>query len=273
MHFLVIIASARRNGNSDILGRIAVRYALKHNIDSGEVVYLKDFCLQQCRGCLKCLNGSKPCPLEDGLYRLLDIINDADRMLLIAPVYVLTIPGTLKLLLDRYLAISRYLDAAKTKPAASIGVAALPEWHQFQLPLMNIALLALGRKVASSKIVYAAGPGEVLVNDSVATVQDTVCKLIDYQDEPYRSITTDRCPVDYNTVFEHLAGDRFRCPVCLTPATLSDKGFEFKASDLNNHRWTQMHLRDHFENWILRTRPRFKSMLKEIMQEKRKLGL
>jgi multimeric flavodoxin WrbA len=273
MHFLVIVASARRNGNSDLLGRLAVRYALKQDMDSAEVVYLKDFELKQCRGCLTCLNKAKQCPLQDDLYSLLNILKDADKMLLIAPVYVLTIPGTLKLLLDRYLAISQYLDIQDARPAASIGVAALAEWHQFHLPLMNLLLLALGRRVVDSIVVYAAGPGEVLINDSVATAQETIVKLIHYKDGPYESLIKDYCPIDYNRMFEHVEGSTFRCPVCLTPATLHSNGYQFKAEDLNNHRWTKMKLQDHFENWILETRPRFKAMLKEIIQEKRKIGL
>jgi multimeric flavodoxin WrbA len=273
VHFLVIVASARRRGNSDLLGHLALRQAFKHDIDSGEIVYLKDFELQQCRGCLTCLKEDQKCPLEDDLYRLLGIIQDAGKLLLIAPVYVLTIPGTLKLLLDRYLAISQYLNAQTTGHAASIGVAALADWHQFQQPLMNLLLLALGRRVVSSAVVYGAGPGEVLLNDSVAAVQSTVTELIDHKDEPYESVTQDYCPIDRSRMFEHVDGDKFRCPICLTPATLSKEGYRFRAEDLNNHRWTGIKLQNHFENWILKTRPRFKEMLRQIVQEKRKLGL
>ena len=273
MHFLVIVASERRHGNSDILGRLAVRHALKHDIDSGEIVYLKDFELKQCRGCLTCLKEDRRCPLNDDLYRLLGIIQEADKLLLIAPVYVLAVPGKLKLLLDRYLAISQYLKMTSAGHAASIGVAALEDWHQFQQPLMNLLLLALGRRVAASVVVYGAGPGEVLVNSSVKDMRSVVAGLIGYQDEPYVSLTQDYCPIDYNRMFEHVAGNTFRCPICLTPATWSDQGYHFKAEDLNNHRWTGTRLKDHFENWILKTRPRFKTMLKQIMQEKRKLGL
>ena len=101
MHFLVIVASERRNGNSDLLGRFAVRYALKSGMDSGEVIYLKDFRIEECRGCLNCLKDDHECSIDDDLYRLLDILRDADRLLLVAPVYMLSIPGKLKVLMDR----------------------------------------------------------------------------------------------------------------------------------------------------------------------------
>jgi len=273
MHFLTIVASERRNGNSDLLGRFALRYALKSGGDSGEIVYLKGFELKQCQGCLNCLKPGHKCKIEDDLYRLLDIIKDADRLLLIAPVYVLSIPGKLKLLLDRFLAISSYLNTQDASPAVSVGVAALPEWDQFQLPLMNILLLTLGRQVVDSLIVYGAGPGEVLLNDSVVAVQSSVDMLVESQGARYESGVRNCCPVDYNTLFEHIENDRFRCPVCLTPAKLTPEGYYFKADDLKNHRWSQRKLHDHFENWILKTRPHFKTMLKEIMRRKKELGL
>lgn len=273
MHFLVIVASERRNGNSDLLGRLAVRQAFKHEIDSAEIAYLKDFELKQCKGCLTCLKEDQKCPLDDDLYRLLDIIQDADKLLLVAPVYVLTIPGKLILLLDRYLAISQYLTTPAAGHAASIGIAALEDWHQFQQPLMNLFLLALGRRVVASAVVYGAGPGEVLINSGAKVLQSAVTRLIDYGDEPYVSLTEDHCPIDYNRMFEHVDGNTFRCPVCLTPATWSNEGYRFKAEDLNNHRWTGAKLQHHFENWIMKTRPRFKAMLRQIMQEKRNLGL
>jgi len=272
MHFLAIVASERRNGNSDLLGRLAIRYALKVGADSGEMIYLKDYDIKQCRGCLNCISKQQKCRLDDDLYELLDVMKDADKMLLIAPVYVLTIPGKLKMLLDRYLAISKYLSIQDAGHATSIGVAALPEWHQFQLPLMNIVLLSLGRRVVESFIVYGAGPGEVLLNDSVANVQAAVDRLVSYQDERYESVVTRSCPIDFSNIFEHVKGNQYRCPVCLTPARLTEGGFYFDASDLNSHRWTQQKLADHFNNWILQTRPRFKSMLKEIVKKKREMG-
>jgi len=273
MHLLVIVASERRNGNSDLLGRYAVRYALKSGVDSGETIYLKDFELKECQGCLNCLNEGKKCRIEDDLYSLLDIIQDADRLLLIAPVYVLSIPGKLKLLLDRFLAISSYLNTRETGPAVSVGVAALPEWDQFQLPLMNLLLFALSRQIVDSLIVYGVGPGEVLLNDSVAAVQAAIDRLVEFQGARYESGVSNCCPLDHNTLFEHVEKDRFRCPVCLTPAKLTPRGYYFEAADLKNHRWSQGKLQDHFENWILKTRPRFKIMLKEIMRKKKELGL
>lgn len=273
MHFLSIVASERRNGNSDLIGRLCVRYALKSGVDSGEIVYLKDFDIKQCRGCLRCLVGEHHCRIDDDLYRLLEIIQEADRLLLVAPVYVLSIPGKLKMLLDRFLAIAGYLTVDRPLPAASIGVAALAEWHQFQLPLMNILLLALKRRIVESHIVYGAGPGEVLLDGSAANLSTVVGNLVNFEHQGYVSVVSKLCPVDFSSVFEHVKGDMFRCPVCLTPARLAADGYYFEAGDLNNHRWTGQRLQDHFEHWVLQTRPRFKSMLSKIVKRKAEMGL
>jgi multimeric flavodoxin WrbA len=273
VHFLVIVASERRNGNSDLLGRLAVRHALKAGADSGEVIYLKNFEIEQCRGCLNCISKKQRCHIDDDLYQFLDIVKEADRMLLVAPVYVLTVPGKLKMLLDRYLAISSYLEIEDKGPAVSIGVAALPDWHQLQLPLMNIFLLSLGRRVVDSSVVYGAGPGEVLLTDGIRDLQVAVERLVNYQDKQYESQLRKSCPIDFSTSFEHIEGQQYRCPICLTPAKLTKEGYYFDAADLNNHRWTEKKLQDHFENWIKQTKPRFKSMLKQIMAKKKELGL
>jgi hypothetical protein len=273
MHFLAIVASERRNGNSDLIGRLSVRYALKSGVESGEVAYLKNFRLEQCRGCLQCLGKKQKCCIDDDLYRLLDIIQEADRLLVIAPVYVLGIPGKLKMLLDRYLAISGYLRTQSVRPGASIGIAALPDWHQFQIPLVNLMLLALGRRIADSIVLYGAGPGEVLLNGRISELAVLVDNLINCQNGKYDSIVAQRCPVDHNCLFERIGGDRFRCPVCLTPARLTDNGYYFDADDLNCHRWTGQKLQEHFENWVLKTKPRFKFMLKDIIKKKREMGI
>jgi len=273
MHFLSFVISERKNGNSDLLGRLAVRYALKSNADSAEILYLKNFNIQQCRGCLQCVFGNDKCQIDDDLYKLIDIIQEADKLLLIAPVYVLSIPGKLKVLLDRFLSISRYLKDDYGKHAMSIGVAALSDWYQFQLPLMNLFLLALGRHIIRSDIITGAGPGEVLISDKIEELPKMIHNLIDYEDRPYESQVLDHCPVDFSTVFEHVSEDKFRCPVCLTPARKVENGYYFDAKDLNNHRWTKEKLRRHFVDWILKTKPRFKSMLKEILKKKRELSL
>ncbi len=271
MHFISLVVSERKNGNCDLLGRLAIRYALKSGVDSGEMVYLRNFDVKQCRGCLRCVFKTEKCKINDDFYRLMDIIQEADKLLLIAPVYVLSIPGKLKLILDRFLSLSSYRENAYGKHAMSIGVAALSDWHQFQLPLMNLSLLAMGRRIIKSYIVYGAGPGEVLVGDGIKQLPNLIHDLIVYEDQPFVSQVSNHCPVDFSNLFERIDGDDYRCPVCLTPAKKVEDGYYFDSKDLNNHRWTKEKIQEHFIDWILQTKPRFKSLLKEILKKKREL--
>jgi multimeric flavodoxin WrbA len=273
MHFVSFVASERKNGNCDLIGRLAVRCALKSGVDSGEIVYLRNFDIKQCRGCLQCVFEGKKCSINDDLYKLLDIFQEADKLLLVAPVYVLSIPGKLKSVLDRFLAASRYLEDTYGKHAMSIGVAALNDWHQFQLPMMNLLLLALGRHIVNSFFIYGAGPGEVLLEKKIKELPDLVNELVHHKKRPFESTVSEYCPIDFSRLFEHVDDDNYRCPVCLTPAKKVVDGFYFEGNDLNNHRWTKHKIEEHFINWILKTKPRFKSKLKEIIKQKRELGI
>jgi len=273
MHFVAIVASERKNGNCDLLGQLAVRYALKLGADTSELVYLKDFRIEQCQGCLECVFKRNHCKLDDDLYKVLKIIKDADTLLLIAPTYVLSIPGKLKTLIDRFLSVYNYFKNEHNRAAVSIGVAALCDWHQFQLPLMNTFLLSLSRCVIDSFMLYGAGQGEALLNDGDNKLKKTIEKLVNYKETPYKSQVSNYCPIDFCTVFEHIENDKYRCPVCLTPAYVRKDGFYFYAEDLNNHRWSEERVKDHFINWILKTKPRFKELLPEIYKKKKEYGL
>jgi len=274
MHFVSLIASERKKGNSDCLGRLALKEALKNGADSGELLYLSDFKIYECQGCMECVFKGKLCKLDDDLYELLGKIRDADVLILIAPTYILSVPGSLKLLLDRYLTMPAYFGYTMDKSAVSIGIASLPDWHQFQLPIMNLLLLCMGFRVMDSFIAYGAGQGEVLLGDGVSKLKKSVEKLCrDRKITPFRSQLSNHCPVDFSTLFERMEDETYRCPVCLTPCERRGNGFYFKAEDLNSHRWLLQNVRDHFDNWILETKDRFKKKLREIQKKKRELSI
>ncbi len=276
MHFVSLIASERKRGNSDCLGEVALKEALRWGADSGELLYLKDFKIQQCQGCMNCLFKGVECKLGDDLYELLSRLMAADALLLVAPTYVLSIPGSLKLLLDRYLVIYEQFKNRWGRPAISVGIAALPDWFQFQVPLMNLFLLAMGFRVVNTHIAYGAGQGEVLLGETFSQVLTSVREVCqDRNQVPHRfeSQVSSHCPIDFSTLFERIEGSHYRCPVCLTPCEERSDGFYFKEEDLNNHRWTPPKLKDHFDNWILKTGPRFRERVREIFKKKKELGL
>ncbi len=276
MHFVSLIASERRSGNSDCLGRLALKEALGNGAGSGELFYLKDYQIRQCQGCLSCLFKRMECKLGDDLYRLLGKLTSADVLLLVAPTYVLSIPGSLKLLLDRYLVIYEQFKGQWGRPAISVGIAALPNWFQFQVPLMNLFLLVLGFRVVDSYVTYGAGQGGILLDDNLPKILSAVRGMCRNPVPPpvkFDSQLSPFCSGDHSTVFERIEGNRYRCPVCLTPCEQRPAGFYFRGKDLNNHRWTPPRIKDHFDNWILKTGPMFKERIRDISKKKKELGL
>lgn len=272
MKIAILITSERKNGNCDLLGRYANRFIGEQGCQS-KLIYLKDFEIRECQGCMSCVFKNIKCKIDDNLYELADKIADADGILLLAPTYVLTIPGKLKMVLDRFLCFYSIFKDKPERPAVSIGVASPIDWNQFQLPLMNMFLLALGCRIVDSYFIFGAGQGEALLKDGIKRVENSIRNLIDHQAKPYVSQVSKYCPVDFCRLFEKVKGDIYRCPVCLTPAVAKEDGFHFDARDLNNHRWTKENLKEHFENWILKTKSRFKELLPQIYQKKKEFGL
>jgi|UniRef100_A0A7V3RHQ4 multimeric flavodoxin WrbA len=268
----ILIASERRNGNCDLLGKYGERF-IKGIGDESEVIYLKDYDIRQCQGCMSCVFKNTKCKIDDDLYKLADKIINIDGILLLAPTYVLTIPGKLKIFLDRFLCLYPLIRERYYRPAVSIGIASPIDWNQFQLPIMNMLLLAMGYWIVDSFFLYGAGQGEALLGDNIKRFEGSIKRLSGASWTPYSSIISKYCPIDFCTYFERINGNMYRCPVCLTPARLEADGFYFDAKDLNKHRWTKDKMREHFEEWILITKERFRKLLPEIYRKKKELGL
>ncbi len=271
MKISVLVASERKNGNCDLLARYTDRYLKEKGIGI-TLIYLKEYEIKQCQGCMSCVFKNIRCKIDDDLYRVAEKIINADGLILFAPTYVLTIPGKLKLFLDRFLCLYPLIKNKPEWPALSIGIASPIDWNQFQLPLMNIFLLAFGCRVVNSFFIYGAGQGEVLLEDGIRKMENGINRLFEFKAEPFVSLTSKYCPVDFCDIFQSIKGDLYRCPVCLTPAKAVENGFYFDAKDLNKHRWTKERMEEHFQDWILTTKERFRRLLPEIYKEKRRLG-
>jgi len=223
---------------------------------------------------MNCVFKQVPCKLEDDLYEFLGKVSGADALFLTAPTYVLAVPGSMKLAMDRYLAMYKQIREHYGRPAVSVGIGGPLGWEQFQLPLMNLFLLAFGFEDVDSFMVYGAGPGQALLDDeAISRVRKGVEKLLTYQHRPFKSQTSRHCPVCYSTLFERLEGGRYRCPVCTVEAEERPDGFHFQSDSLNNHRWTLERIEDHYEDWILETKESFMQALRSIMRKKKELGI
>ena len=80
-----IISSPHRNGFSATLTRKALNAAKKEGANIEEI-YLPDFDIQYCRGCLRCVSGDK-CALNDDLNTLRNKLEKVEGIIISSPTY------------------------------------------------------------------------------------------------------------------------------------------------------------------------------------------
>lgn len=96
---LIIAASPRKNGNSDILAQQFAKGAQEAGNDV-ETFYLREHHLDYCIGCLSCLKTGK-CFQKDDANILGEKMMAADVVVMASPVYYYSLSGQMKVFLDR----------------------------------------------------------------------------------------------------------------------------------------------------------------------------
>ena len=272
---LGVVGSARRWGNSEIV----IRHALQGARDQGatvEMVRLTDLRLEACTGCMRCVIGSKPCPLDDDMEWLIQIIQEADGLVLAAPTYFLGPAAVIKLVLDRLLMVTGRLSDAfpPPRPAATIATAGLEGWRGVTLPYFNALVAAFGYRPIASLLAVAPGPGEVLLDDAlmdqVLAAGERLGRLeLGTESEVPGTIEAPAatCPVCTCDAFV-LSGSRALCPICGSEAIIhwSEAGAQlhFQAEAEGHGRWTPEGLRAHMTDWVQATGPRYLAHRPEI---------
>lgn len=97
---LIISASPRKNGNSDLLCNSFMDGA-KESGNNVEKVFLKDENINYCVGCGYCFNNRKKCSQKDDMVKLFDKIVNADVIVMATPIYFYTMNGQMKTFIDR----------------------------------------------------------------------------------------------------------------------------------------------------------------------------
>lgn len=100
---LIISASPRRGGNSDILCD-QFAFGAQQSGHQVEKVFVRDKKINYCIGCYTCLKTKGVCVYKDDMSELLQKIIDADVLVLASPVYFNTINAQLKTVIDRMMA-------------------------------------------------------------------------------------------------------------------------------------------------------------------------
>ena len=106
---LVISASPRKDGNSDLLSDQFILGAEEAG-NTAEKIFLKEYMVNYCRACDACQNNGGVCIQDDDMSNILDKMIEADVIVLATPVYFYTMNAQLKTLIDRTYA--RYISIA-----------------------------------------------------------------------------------------------------------------------------------------------------------------
>jgi multimeric flavodoxin WrbA len=101
---LLFQGSARRNGNTDILCREAVKGAVAGGMAT-RLVRLADLRIEPCRGCFRCQKGS--CRTRDDMGAVIEEMAAADALVFATPVYFWNVSGLMKMFFDRLLPLLR----------------------------------------------------------------------------------------------------------------------------------------------------------------------
>lgn len=118
---LVLSASPRKNGNSDILCEEFIKGASEVG-NSVEKIFLGDKKINYCIACDGCKRNNGVCVHKDDMSEVLEKMIEADVIVMATPVYFYTMDAQMKTLIDR--TVARYTEI-KNKDFYIIATAAV----------------------------------------------------------------------------------------------------------------------------------------------------
>ncbi|MCL7452342.1 MAG: flavodoxin family protein [Anaerolineae bacterium] len=272
---LGIVGSARPWGNSEVLVRQALRGA-EFEGAATSLLRLPTLHLEPCTGCMRCVIGGRPCPLDDDMRWLIDTIQAADGLVLAAPTYFLGPAAVVKLVLDRLLMVTGQLDQdlPPPRPAITVATAGLESWRGMTLPYLNALVGAFGYQPIDSVTAIAPGPGEILLDTALMERLQAAGLHLAQGQLSRTPAAANICPTCHSDAFA-IYGDRMVCPICGRSASLHvhDGGIElsFETDTGSKQRWTPEGLREHMVDWVVATGPRYLSLRQEIKDRRRPL--
>ncbi len=109
MKMLVVLGSPRKGGNGEALAR-KVAIAVEERGNTVEYIRLNDLNLRPCQGCGGC-DKTGICVVKDDMTPIFQAVDEADRILLVSPVYFYGLSAQCKIFGDRFQArwARRYL--------------------------------------------------------------------------------------------------------------------------------------------------------------------
>jgi NAD(P)H-dependent FMN reductase len=94
-----LLGSPRRGGNSEILLDQALAGAIKEG-STVEKIIAANMDIYPCRGCESCFHTAV-CAIQDDMQSIHHKLKEADHLILSSPIYFMSLPAQIKVLIDR----------------------------------------------------------------------------------------------------------------------------------------------------------------------------
>lgn len=268
---LGVSASTRVWGNCEAAAK-SVLVAAREAGAKIDFIRLTDFNIEPCRGCFRCLARGKRCPSDDDLYRLLAEFQQADAIILGAPVYFLSPPAALVGLMDRLLTMGSLRERREAgRPAVTVTIMGNHKWRGVAEPLINMTVSLLGFDIAESMSLVSEGPGEILSLDGVVERFGEIGRALALGEPLQTQGREGTCPVCRADFFRIETG-RVICPVCGAAGELgafAEQGSSAISGD--EARWGILWLDKHIEDWVAPSVERYRGKLKSVFKNLRYL--
>lgn len=258
---LALVASQRKLANGEIIIKeVAASVGDEYEL---ELLRLTDLELDPCRGCYVCLMPGKKCPIDDGLYYLLERIKAADGIIIAAPDYVLGPAAITKVLADRMIAVDQCLDELWGKPCVVIGTYGIEGWEGYTLSALNSLARFMGFDLKDSHMFVGALPGEGISGEGALERAKEMGQALFGESRKARE---GECPTCWSDIWKFPAPNTAVCPICGQTATLS-MGYEGIKWSYNEsgQRFNKEYLKEHFQVWL-------KGKVQEFISRRKELG-
>ena len=100
MKITCVLASARRNGNSEVLAKHFCDTAAKLGAEV-ETFFLNKLQYRGCQACMACKTKLDKCALEDDLTQVLESVREGDVLVMATPVYLWDVTSLLRSFIER----------------------------------------------------------------------------------------------------------------------------------------------------------------------------
>jgi len=233
-----------------------------------EMLRLTDLSIEPCNGCLRCAIREEPCPLDDDMEWFQAKVRESDALILSAPTYMFGPAAMVKLILDRLLMLTPYFMEGRrlTKPGATIALSGRRDWRG-----VTALVAGLGFRLVDSLYFHRPGPGEVLLEEDLMRQAHELGRRLALGEKRERLPGGNVCPVCWSDFF-FLEGQKAICPVCGSEAQIEMEEGEVRLAfdPAGRRRWGYAWQKEHVEEWIRPTVPRFLAHRKEIKARRKR---